>query len=210
MEKKEKILNISIFLFLFLFGLFIGQLIAFKEFSQIIDKQKSNCVTSPTNNIQEKINYEDLLLLIQKAKILEDFKNSRAFYSYRLKKKSGDKIEVEISLNSEEKIKLDAADLQLTFDDDLEVVEIKPGKSFPFYPRRIIKENLIIITGITSINNSILKYGQTNEVFATIVFRKKDLSRSNSNIKLDKSNSKVFFNGILILDNNLSFNEIKI
>lgn len=137
---------------------------------------------------------------------------SYMFFSYKLESINQNKKILTIYLNGSEDSLADAADLTLTFDNNIIVEKIIEGDSFVLYPRKLIKDNSLIITGVSLSEKNKLKFAKPNTKFITIIL---DLNYKINKTKplfiiINNSESKIFFNGKDITNLDKQFKQITI
>ncbi len=104
---------------------------------------------------------------------------------------------------------MDAADLALSYSDNLTFSQILPGTAFPSYPRKIASEGAIIITGVASFNTNI-QFGESNKVFVTFVVEKLRDKNQKGTISIDVANTKVYMLEKSIFNESKSFKQIEL
>lgn len=192
--------NILILILFVIFILVITFLI--KKINYINSNQQKNKLK---NNFNQNVT--------QITPILES-KNliSYMFFSYKLESINQNKKILTIYLNGSEDSLADAADLTLTFDNNIIVEKIIEGDSFVLYPRKLIKDNSLIITGVSLSEKNKLKFAKPNTKFITIIL---DLNYKINKTKplfiiINNSESKIFFNGKDITNLDKQFKQITI
>ncbi len=190
--------NILILILFVIFILVITFLI--KKINYINSNQQKNKLK---NNFNQNVT--------QITPILES-KNliSYMFFSYKLESINQNKKILTIYLNGSEDSLADAADLTLTFDKNIIIEKIIEGDSFVFYPRKLIKDNSLIITGVSLSEENKLKFAKPNTKFITIILDHKINKDKPLFMILNNSESKIFFNGKDITNLDKQFKKITI
>lgn len=137
-------------------------------------------------------------------------KSGNMYFSYQLTTdQEGQKI-LSVNLDSlTPNILADAIDLRLDFDKGVEIVEIIDGNSFSIYPRKIIKEGFILITGVALGQKSEIQFAKPKTTFIKLKL-KTDNSDSKHIISFDSQESKIYLSGNDILDISRSFSRIEL
>jgi len=103
----------------------------------------------------------------------------------------------------------DAIDLELETDNNIEIKKITPGDSFNFYPRKIINENSITVTGAALSENGQIKMAKPKSNFIKLYLEIKN-PKLKSSIKINQIKTKIFFQGEDITDIQKSFEKINL
>ena len=193
------------FILIFLVGILLGSITTCyfknKQFSSISQ--------------QEKIKYQNKLQ--ENSRLCQAFKTNcpltttgTMFFSYRLTAADqGQKI-LTINLDSlTANILADAIDLRLDFDKGIEIVEVINGDSFSLYPRKIIGEGFVLITGVALSQKNEIRYAKPKTVFAKLRLKTNSLA-GKSIISFNRQESKIYLSGNDILDLNRSFSRIEL
>lgn len=132
---------------------------------------------------------------------------NKMYFTYQ--QESIDKINkiITVKLDGPGDIKADAIDLQLDFNDNIAVKKIITGDSFLFYPRKIIKENYLLVTGVAINQNNQVLFAKPKTTFIKIKIEIKKPDQKIS-IKFNPQQSKIYFSGIDIADPLGSFSKI--
>jgi len=132
--------------------------------------------------------------------------SKKMFFTFKIENINSQNKILYINLSGEENLS-DAIDLELELDNNIEVKKIIEGDSFNSYPRKIISQNNIIITGAALNENGELKLAKPKSNFIKIYFSLKNTNKKSS-IKLNQIKTKIFFHGEDITDIQNSFKEI--
>ena len=152
----------------------------------------------------------DFYLMAQKNKTLATFKTSPLFFTANTVK-NNDQWQVSVYLQGDGRAAADAADLRLDFSSNLEVAEIKTGTAFPLYPRKVTGKNYLLITGLASLANNNVVFGQPGKLFADITIKTTGTGTNQKySLILNKSDTKIYLNGESIFDEKKSFNQIEL
>lgn len=200
-----------VFLFFFLFflaGFFTSENLIRGEVNDEMKKNEECQSQLKQARIPRKVTDQDVSLSIQKSKALESVISSTLFFSSRVSRSTSNRIEVVISMEGGAHMKADAADLVLTYSDNLRVIEVLPGKAFPSYPRKTYNDHSITITGLASFGSNGVTLGQANELFATVVFEK--MGSEKGVVSIDTSNTNVLLEAKPVLDSDKSFSKIEL
>jgi flagellar basal body-associated protein FliL len=133
--------------------------------------------------------------------------SKKMFFTFKIENINFQNKILYIDLMGENNLSSDAIDLELEIDDNIEVKKIIEGNSFNSYPRKIISQNNIIITGTALNENGELKLAKPKSNFIKIYFSLKNTNKKSS-IKLNQKKTKIFFHGENITDIQNSFKEI--
>jgi len=150
----------------------------------------------------------DLYLVAQKAEALKNLSDTEVYFSAVKKPLSANRFYVEIYLSAQENMKVDGADLVINLDPNLTIANLQKGSVFPQYPRLIIDNNQIIITGLASLSGNNLKLGEPNQLFASFEVYKNSSAKAPT-ITVDQNNTKAFLNGEYVLNQMVSFSQIQ-
>jgi hypothetical protein len=131
--------------------------------------------------------------------ITENENQKKMFFSYLQESIDDQNKIIYINLSGSKDSKSDAIDLQLSFNNNIEIKEIIDGDSFPIYPRKIIERNRILITGLALNEQGIKKLARSESNFVKIKIFIKDKNKK-SYVNLDRQNSKIFLAGQEITD----------
>ena len=150
----------------------------------------------------------DLYLVAQKAEALKNLSDTEVYFSAVKKPLSANRFYVEIYLSAQENMKVDGADLVINLDPNLTIANLQKGSVFPQYPRLIIDNNQIIITGLASLSGNNLKLGEPNQLFASFEVYKNSSAKAPT-ITVDQRSTKAFLNGEYVLNQMVSFSQIQ-
>ncbi len=185
-----------------LFAIFITTIIIFLfiELSSINSgKQKENKAKNFNRSSKSLTPTIDAINLI-----------SYMFFSYKLESIAENRKILTIYLKGSEDSLADAADFKIEFDNNIIIEKIIDGDSFIFYPRKIIKNNSVLITGVSLNEENNLKFAKPNTTFIKIILQTKypEKYKKPLLINLNKSESKIFFSGKDITNLNQQFEKI--
>ena len=131
------------------------------------------------------------------------------YFSYQLTSSGPDQKILNINLDSlTPNILADAIDLRLDFDRGIEIVEVIDGNSFSLYPRKIITENFILITGVALDQKSEIRFAKPKTTFIKLKLKTNSLD-GKPIISFNRQESKIYLSGNDILDLNRSFSQIE-
>jgi len=150
----------------------------------------------------------DLYLVAQKAEALKNLSDTEVYFSAVKKPLSANRFYVEIYLSAKENMRVDGADLVMNFSPNLTVANLQKGSVFPQYPRLIIENNQIIITGLASLSGNTIKLGEPNQLFASFEVYKNS-SANTPLITVDQTSTKAFLNGEYVLNQMVSFSQLE-
>lgn len=164
---------------------------------------------------QEKITCQNKLQ--ESSRLYQAFKTScplptagSMYFSYQLTAadEQGQKV-LSINLDSlTPNILADAIDLRLDFDKGVEIVEVIDGNSFSLYPRKIIKEGFVLITGIALGQKSEIQFAKPKTTFIKLKLKTNSLD-GKPVISFNRQESKIYLSGSNILDLSRSFSRIE-
>lgn len=207
---KKLVFFLLIFLF-FLCGFYVSQNISKKDLDKLtLEKKQCQTQLQDVLTTSKKRNDQDLSLYTQKTQALEEVVESTLYFSSRVSSLSPIKKEVIISMLGGASMKSDASDLVMRYTDNLKVVEIIPGVVFPTYPRKALVDGKITITGIASLENNEIKFGNPNNVFATLVIEKTGDPLQKGVLTVDKGLTQIYLQGTAIIDTNKSITQIEL
>jgi len=104
---------------------------------------------------------------------------------------------------------IDAADLSVHAGENLRLVSVRLGLSFPQYPRVSVDSSQAVITGVAGLLGSNQKeYGKPNQVFATFTVEKIDPALP-AELIVNTSDTKAYFNGEPVLNQKQSLEVVK-
>lgn len=166
-----------------------------------ISKQTATTLKSQVADLQKK---EAAQIQTEKQTALSEKKEGTVYFSAKSILLPGGDTQIDITLNGEGDVSVDATDLVISYPSGVEIKEIKKGTAFPSYPRALAKNGSITITGIALPMGSSITYGKVNELFATIIVNKKTDVKMNINTK----DTQAYFNGEPILDFSRTFSKL--
>lgn len=163
------------------------------------------------NNLKRQENNEKRIKkenqIIKTNKIEE--KQKTVFFDYQKEKISKDEYLIKIFLKGDKDTLIDGADLSLFYiNKATKIEEVTSGDSFPLYPRKIINDNKILITGIAKIKNNQTISGKINANFAYIKIKISDSPLEN--FLIINEDTGVYFRGKNILNLENSFQKINL
>jgi hypothetical protein len=132
------------------------------------------------------------------------------YFSYQLTAadEQGQKV-LSINLDSlTPNILADAIDLRLDFNKGIEIMEVIDGNSFSLYPRKIIKEGFVLITGIALGQKSEIQFAKPKTTFIKLKLKTNSLD-GKPVISFNRQESKIYLSGTNILDLSRSFSRIE-
>jgi hypothetical protein len=155
------------------------------------------------------ISMKDLNLLNNKNDQTAKVVSGKMFFSFIKGNVNTDEYEIRIFLSGDPNTLADAADLTLSYTKGLKI-DVASGDAFPDYPRKIVENGQIVITGVSSITNDNINFGKPGGTFAVLKVTIEDPEVLERDIKIDLSNSKIFYMAKDILDGENSFSLIQI
>lgn len=206
--------KIALFFLLSLFyacGFFTAITLGRQEAGKI-ELEKKQCLSQlkQVSETMKKTSDQDLNLYAKKAITLENVVESKTYFSFKKIQLSSTKFEITISLIGGSTMKADASDFVMKYTDNLKIEEIKTGTAFPSYPRKNIINGEITVTGIASLDNSGIKFGEVNNVFSTFIVEKKGDIKQKGILSIDKERTQIFLNGKSVLDIAKMFSQIEL
>lgn len=166
-------------------------------------------------NQQEKITCQNKLQ--ESSRLCQAFKTNcplptagSMYFSYQLTAaEQGQKI-LNINLDSlTPNILADAVDLRLDFDKGIEIMEVIDGNSFSLYPRKIIGEGFVLITGVALGQKSDIQFAKPKTTFIKLKLKTNNLE-GKPVISFNHQESKIYLSGNDILDLTRSFSRIEL
>ncbi len=193
-----------IFIVIFLVGIILGSTTTSyyknKQLSSLSHQEKTICL----DKLQES------------SRLYQSLKtncplptNGSMYFNYQLT--AGEQSEKILSISLESltpNILADAIDLRLDFDKGIEIVEIINGDSFSLYPRKIIGDGYILITGVALSQKNEIQFAKPKTTFIKLKLKTSGLN-SRPIISLNRQESKIYLSGNDILDLNRSFSRIE-
>jgi len=173
-----------------------------RQAAQVIkptEKQKKQAL--PTLSAEEET------LAKQKKQILAEIEDGQVYFATLKTSLKENLYQIDVYLSAKPEMKVDAADLIIRTDKNLTIEEVKKGQVFADYPRLINEKQTATITGIAKLGQDKIVFGEPNQIFASLLVSK---NKTNLPAKLtvDTENTKAFLNGQMVLDKQVSFNEI--
>ncbi len=198
------------FFFFFICGFFSAQYLASSNPQGMQTKEQCAAQIQQVRAASQGVSKEEVKLYVEKEKILQEVVDSPLYFVSSTKTISPSRFEVTFSLKGGTAMKTDAGDLTLSYSSNLDVVEIKTGETFPQYPRKVISDGEVIITGVASLAGSSVTLGKSNTVFATIVVEKNGFTNGKSTISLNKAKTQFYLQGKSVLNEQSSFADIQL
>lgn len=193
------------FIIIFIIGILLGMVSANyfknKQLSSLSKQEKIIC----QNKLQENSS------LYQTFKTNYPLpKSGSMYFSYQLTADQEGQEILSVNLDSlTPNILADAIDLRLDFDEGIEIVEVVDGNSFSLYPRKIIEENFVLITGVALTQKNEIQFAKPKTTFITLKLKTNSLD-DKLVINFNRQESKIYLSGNDILDINRSFSQIKL
>lgn len=203
----------SVIIFI-LFGLLIFLTTKFVYQNKIdeIQLEKQSCTNELTNISIPTITFENVELVSQKNQIITDLEKSLLFFSSKVYKLSSNRWQITVKLEGPDYAGADAVDLYLNFDKKIKIDEILTGKAFPLYPRKIIAENYLLVSGVASIDENKISFGQPDNTFITFIVSTDTPETDSYKIPLklnaNMEETRIYFNGETVFDKDKTFKEI--
>ncbi len=205
----KKILPYLLIVVAFIVGFYLNQRISQKKIdSERRAKEEAQQQYQQLKQLKVEKQKEAVELTLKKEKALENVTTGAAYFTAEKKNLTPGNYQIDIYFNAGDKAAADAADLTLDIPDDLKVTQVIPGKAFASYPRQLIGQKTVIITGVTVIQQDKIQFGQPNQLYTSLIIEKPATSSTVSEITLNKNNSKIFFQGESIMDYQRSFTNI--
>lgn len=203
---------IFILLFIFFIAGFLTSEYLVKSDMTALLKEKSQCqsLLAQSGSNPSCLSEKDLALYVEKEKTLQKIVVSPVYFSSQVRILSPAKKEITISLQGNPSMKVDSADLSIIYPNTIQISSLLPGKAFPSYPRMITEKNKILISGASTINETNFVYGQPNTVFVTIIVEKIGPPAQEEVLTLDSKNTKIYFQGVSILDETKNITKIEL
>lgn len=163
---------------------------------------------------QEKITCQNKLQ--ESSRLCQAFKTNcqlptagSMYFSYQLTAAGPSQKVLSINLDSlTPNILADAIDLRLDFDKGIEIVEVIDGNSFSLYPRKIIEEDFVLITGVALGQKSEIQFAKPKTTFIKLKLKTNSLG-GRPVISFNRQESKIYLSGNDILDLSRSFSRIE-
>lgn len=185
----------------FIAGFLTSDYLVKKDVTALLN-EKSQCqsLLAKSSSSPSCLSEQDLALYVEKEKVLHQTLVSPVYFSSQVRVLSPTKKEITISLQGNSAMKIDSADLSIAYPNTIHVVSILPGTAFPSYPRMVREKNIILISGVTTINETNFIYGKPNTLFATLIVEKIVPPAQKEVLTIDSKNTKIFFKGESVLD----------
>lgn len=182
-----------------------------REINKTVQERKQcQSQLQQTLSAPQRTSDQDLELFAQKAKILDTIVESKMYFTPRISFLSDTKKEITISMVGGKAMNADAGDLVLNYSNNLKIIQILPGQAFPLYPRKVVTNGELAITGIASLENNKIKFGEPNKIFAILRVEKIGDIKQKGILSVKKTNTNVFLEGKSIFDPNKTFNQIEL
>ena len=207
----KKCIIFLLFILFYLGGFYTSETSTKKKVTSCIQTEKlCQSQLKQTIVLAKKNTTQDICLSTQKEKALEKVQDSKVYFSIKTSQKSEIETDIVISLLGGLSMKVDASDLVLNYTDNLTILEIIPGQSFPIYPRKIAENGVVTITGIARLDGSGVKLGESNTVFATLRVQKTGDIKQKASITLNTTNTSAYLEGRAVIDSSLTFGKIEL
>lgn len=197
-------------LFILLFLFFVSGYLTSEYLANNTQSKKSldnnQCKVSSQCAIPES----DMAIYLKKGQELQNVSASLVSFSSKVSSLTPSQFEVAIMLQGTSGMKVDATDLSLIYSDNVSITSIQTGNSFASYQTNKEIPGKLRISGVTKIENNIVKFGEVNTLFATITFEKNGDLKKMGTLTIDPTNTKVFYQGVSVLDIATSINQIKL
>lgn len=179
-------------------------------------QRKLDLLKAEINNYQKQLlqkklpilTLADISFVFDKYKELMSIKKTPLYFTANTQKLSINQWKVTVELDGGDDGAADAADLRLDFPEGLTVFDLKTGSAFPLYPRKVVADNYILLTGLASIDNNQMVFGKPNKIFAEFTVQTKDNQLNKKQITVNKEDTKIYLNGESVLDTGKSVNLI--
>lgn len=180
-----------------------------KEFDRSAqENNQCRALLGKTGMTSCKVSDADLAVYVNKERALENVSASLISFSSKVSSLSPAQKKVVIMLQGNPSMKVDAADLVLKYSDNLTVISVKTGESFASYPKNKVDESNIYVSGVASINEGTVRFGEVNKPFVTLVIEKKGDMQKQGILTVDEINTKIFYQGVSVLDTNKEITQI--
>jgi hypothetical protein len=137
-----------------------------------------------------QISFADLAVYSQKTKSDLSQTSSNAYFSINIIPNGNSSYNVEVTMNGDNSSIVYSSDLVMEFDPKaVQISDIKNGQVFPLYPRAVINNNQIVITGTSKINPEGISFGKPGSVFATFKVHKVSSQKSTILVLNDRSDA---------------------
>lgn len=142
----------------------------------------------------------DTSFILKRDKVLESVIKSPLYFDAKTQKLTTNKWKVTINLSGDINGAADAADIKLNLSEGLTISELKEGSAFPLYPRKVISNNYILVTGLATIINSKMIFGEPNKIFFEFIVQTTENHQNARLIRIDVNDTKIYLNGESVLD----------
>lgn len=166
----------------------------------LLETEKNVCRKQLTENKQSSLTSADASFIIQKEKELASVKKSLLYFNVKVQKLTINQWKITVKLEGDVDGAADAADLRLDFPIGLTFSDLQVGPAFPIYPRKVITEDYLLVTGLVSVNNNQMIFGKPNNIFVEFTIQTTDNQSSNKQIAVNNEDTKIYLNGESILD----------
>jgi|GEM_PF-4739050 len=151
---------------------------------------------------------DNIYLLADKLKKIDRAATKQVFFAVK-KTPIGEGIyRVEISISGDDKTLVDAADLQLIIPANVAVSDIKTGNAFLNYPRSLLSDDRLIVTGVATPEKDQVKFGQVNADFVSFKLTVQNRQLSVPPLTIDREHSDIFLMGQSVMNRDLSFSQL--
>ncbi len=171
-------------------------------FSKTVSLKTSESVI-PT----KALSLNDLYLYAQKTKAMDEITSSEVYFSATKTQLNSRRFQIDFYLSAKDGMKVDGADLVLNVNRNLIIKKVTKGQVFPQYPRLVYTKQQATITGLASLSGNLVKLGQPNRIFTTVVVEK-IIPNQSAKISIDQASTKAYLNGEAVLNQIVSLKEI--
>lgn len=196
---KSFIVNI-IFLFFISIIIWLITNYSYQKKFNLLETEKNNCQKQLAVKKQPILTLSDTAFIIKKNKELESVIKSPLYFNASVQKLTANQWIITIELIGKIDGAADAADFKIDLPEGLTASNLKPGPAFPLYPRKVINNNYLLVTGLASVNNSQMVFGEPNKIFVEFNVQATDNQPSKKQIVVNKEDTKIYLNGESVLD----------
>jgi len=182
-----------------------------KKFDSL-ELEKNSCLKQK-RTIEEKrpiLTMKDVSFANNRDKELETITKSQLYFDTKVQKLTDNQWKITIKLAGNVEGAADAADFKINIPIGLTVSDLKTGIAFPLYPRKVITENYLLVTGLASTVDNKLVFGKPNSVFAEFMAEATDGQLNKKPIPINDQETKVYLNGESVLDAAKSVSQINL
>jgi len=204
---KKLFIYIGFFILTIGITLFLADRFYQKKISLLL-QDKTLCQKELTQKNQPLSTLNDAYLVVRKEIVLASVKKSLLTFSAVTAKLSQDKWKVTVWLNGNSQGAADASDLKLNLPASAIVTDLKTGSAFPIYPRQVIDEKYLLITGLASFNNNQFVLARPQKIFVEFTIEISNLLENERKIIVDQTDTKIYLNGESVYNPDQPFNQI--